>query len=47
MADNKSEQVVQTWPKWMQNYRLTPNSPKKEATELPQSNKTGKLATTE
>lgn len=30
MANNQSDQVVKTWPQWMQNYRLTSNSPKKE-----------------
>lgn len=45
MADNKSEQVVNSWPKWMQNYRLTQNSPKKETFDQAQSRKKNKLAT--
>ncbi|NCO70859.1 MULTISPECIES: hypothetical protein [Shewanella] len=35
MTNNNSAAVVKSLPLWMQNYRLTSNSPKKETTNQP------------
>lgn len=35
MTNNNSAAVVKSLPLWMQNYRLTSNSPKRETTNQP------------